>query len=119
MWKVVLGINNLDHPSEHTQTRGVASVTLHQRYSHAVVDYDISVLELDREVEITSYVRPVCLPRPGQLPMPDTYCYITGWGVLSSKTASLSFCRVTCPELKQSLALRRERILLLIPKQRV
>ncbi|XP_048091985.1 atrial natriuretic peptide-converting enzyme [Alosa alosa] len=85
VWKVVLGINNLDHPSVHTQTRGVASVTLHQRYSRAVVDYDISVLELDREVEITGHVRPVCLPRPGQLPLPDTYCYITGWGHVGNR----------------------------------
>ncbi|KAL0970524.1 hypothetical protein UPYG_G00243230 [Umbra pygmaea] len=85
LWKVVLGINNLDHPSSSMQTRGVASVTVHPRYSRAVVDYDISVVELDREVDVTGYVRPVCLPGPDQLPLPDTYCYITGWGHMGNR----------------------------------
>uniref|UniRef100_A0A6Q2YHS5 Corin, serine peptidase n=1 Tax=Esox lucius TaxID=8010 RepID=A0A6Q2YHS5_ESOLU len=85
LWEVVLGINNLDHPSVTMQTRGVASVTVHPRYTRAVVDYDISVVELDREVEITGYVRPVCLPEPGQLPVADTYCYITGWGHMGNR----------------------------------
>lgn len=85
LWKVVLGITNLDHPSPHMQTRGVARVLVHPRYSRAVVDYDISVVQLDQEVQVTSYVRPVCLPRPGQLPLPDTYCYITGWGHMGNR----------------------------------
>uniref|UniRef100_A0A4W5LEC4 Peptidase S1 domain-containing protein n=1 Tax=Hucho hucho TaxID=62062 RepID=A0A4W5LEC4_9TELE len=85
LWKVVLGINNLDHPSPYLQTRGVESIIVHPRYNRAVVDYDISVVELDREVEVTSYVRPVCLPSNGQLPQPDTYCYITGWGHMGNR----------------------------------
>ncbi|XP_052314791.1 atrial natriuretic peptide-converting enzyme isoform X3 [Oncorhynchus keta] len=85
LWKVVLGINNLDHPSPYLQTRGVESIIVHPRYNRAVVDYDISVVELDREVEVTSYVRPVCLPGNGQLPQPDTYCYITGWGHMGNR----------------------------------
>ena len=80
---------------------------------------DIAMIKLSEHVQMSDEVQLACLPAPGTL-LPHNYpCYITGWGVLSSKTASLSFCRVTCPELKQSLALRRERILLLIPKQRV
>ena len=86
LWKVVLGINNLDHPSPYLQTRGVESIIVHPRYNRAVVDYDISVVELDREVEVTSYVRPVCLPGNGQLPQPDTYCYITGWGHMGNRS---------------------------------
>ncbi|XP_037396722.1 atrial natriuretic peptide-converting enzyme isoform X2 [Pygocentrus nattereri] len=85
VWKVVLGINNLDHPSEHMQTRRVERVIVHSRYNRAVVDYDISIIQLDAEVEVSSYVRPVCLPLPGRLPMPDTYCYITGWGHMGNR----------------------------------
>ncbi|XP_035280434.1 atrial natriuretic peptide-converting enzyme isoform X2 [Anguilla anguilla] len=85
VWKVVSGINNLDHPSPFMQTRKVKNVIVHPRYNRAVVDYDISVVELDREVEETSYVRPVCLPHRGQLPKPDTYCYITGWGHMGNR----------------------------------
>ncbi|XP_035377176.1 LOW QUALITY PROTEIN: atrial natriuretic peptide-converting enzyme [Electrophorus electricus] len=85
VWKVVLGINNLDHPSDHMQTRRVKRVIVHSRYNRAVVDYDISIMELDSEVEVTSYVRPVCLPEPGHLPPYDTYCYITGWGHMGNR----------------------------------
>uniref|UniRef100_A0A669C4T4 Corin, serine peptidase n=1 Tax=Oreochromis niloticus TaxID=8128 RepID=A0A669C4T4_ORENI len=85
LWKVVLGINNLDHPGGHSQSRGVRSIIVHPRYNRAVVDYDISIVELDFEIEETAFVRPVCLPQPGQLPLPDSYCYITGWGHMGNR----------------------------------
>ncbi|XP_023821804.1 atrial natriuretic peptide-converting enzyme isoform X1 [Oryzias latipes] len=85
LWKVVLGLTNLDHPAAHSQSRGVRSIIVHPRYNRAVVDYDISVVQLDSEVEETAFVRPVCLPRPGQLPSPDSYCYITGWGHMGNR----------------------------------
>lgn len=88
VWKLVLGINNLDHPSAHTQTRSVKSVTVHSRYNRAVVDYDISIIELDEDVHISSHVRPVCLPEPGHTLTPDTYCYITGWGHMGNRSES-------------------------------
>uniref|UniRef100_A0A673BQ75 Corin, serine peptidase n=1 Tax=Sphaeramia orbicularis TaxID=375764 RepID=A0A673BQ75_9TELE len=83
LWKVVLGLNNLDHPGLHSQTRGVRSILVHPRYNRAVVDYDISVVQLD--IDETPFVRPVCLPGAGQLPSPDTYCYITGWGHMGNR----------------------------------
>uniref|UniRef100_A0A672G6B1 Corin, serine peptidase n=1 Tax=Salarias fasciatus TaxID=181472 RepID=A0A672G6B1_SALFA len=83
LWTVVLGLSNLDHPGVHSQRRGVRSIIVHPRYNRAVVDYDISVVQLD--VEETLYVRPVCLPRPSQLPTPDSYCYITGWGHMGNR----------------------------------
>ena len=53
LWKVVLGLNNLDHPGAHSQSRGVRSIIVHPRYNRAVVDYDISVVQLDSEVRGT------------------------------------------------------------------
>nr|XP_015200674.1 PREDICTED: atrial natriuretic peptide-converting enzyme [Lepisosteus oculatus] len=85
VWKVVFGINNLDHPSPFMQTRKVKRIIVHPRYNRAVVDYDISIVELDTEINETSYVRPVCLPHKGQPPLPDTYCYITGWGHMGNR----------------------------------
>ncbi|ELK03648.1 Atrial natriuretic peptide-converting enzyme [Pteropus alecto] len=84
-WKVVFGINNLDHPSSYIQTRLVKTIILHPRYSRAVVDYDISIVELGEDISETSYVRPVCLPSMLQSLEPDTYCYITGWGHMGHK----------------------------------
>nr|XP_035149642.1 atrial natriuretic peptide-converting enzyme isoform X2 [Callithrix jacchus] len=85
VWKVVLGINNLDHPSVFMQTRFVKTIILHPRYSRAVVDYDISIVELSEDINETGYVRPVCLPSLEQWLEPDTYCYITGWGHMGNK----------------------------------
>ncbi|XP_069868404.1 atrial natriuretic peptide-converting enzyme isoform X1 [Dipodomys merriami] len=85
VWRVVLGINNLDHPSVFMQTRFVNTIILHPRYSREVVDYDISIVELSEEINETSYVRPVCLPSPEDSLEPDTYCYITGWGHMGNK----------------------------------
>ncbi|XP_041909551.1 atrial natriuretic peptide-converting enzyme isoform X5 [Corvus kubaryi] len=85
VWKVVFGISNLDHPSGFMQTRLVRTIILHPRYNRAVVDYDISIVELDEDINETSYVRPVCLPSKDQLVQPDTYCYITGWGHMGNK----------------------------------
>ncbi|XP_075786589.1 atrial natriuretic peptide-converting enzyme isoform X3 [Pelodiscus sinensis] len=85
VWKVVFGINNLDHPSIFMQTRLVKTIILHPRYNRAVVDYDISIVELNEDINETSYVRPVCLPSREQLVEPDTYCYITGWGHMGNK----------------------------------
>uniref|UniRef100_A0A669P4I6 Corin, serine peptidase n=1 Tax=Phasianus colchicus TaxID=9054 RepID=A0A669P4I6_PHACC len=85
VWKVVFGISNLDHPSSFMQTRLVKSIILHPRYNRAVVDYDISIVQLDEDINETSYVRPVCLPSKEQLVQPDTYCYITGWGHMGNK----------------------------------
>ncbi|KAF6129474.1 corin, serine peptidase [Phyllostomus discolor] len=85
VWKVVFGINNLDHPSTFMQTRLVKTIILHPRYSREVVDYDISIVELSEDINETSYVRPVCLPSAEQSLEPDTYCYITGWGHMGNK----------------------------------
>lgn len=86
VWKVVFGISNLDHPSGFMQIRLVRTIILHPRYNRAVVDYDISIVELDEDINETSYVRPVCLPSKDQLVQPDTYCYITGWGHMGNKS---------------------------------
>ncbi|KAK1890383.1 Sodium/hydrogen exchanger 9B2 [Dissostichus eleginoides] len=89
LWKVVLGLNNLDHPGGNSQTRGVKSIVVHPRYNRAVVDYDISVVQLDSEIEETEFVRPVCLPDISQLPLPDSYCFITGWGHMGNRMSVL------------------------------
>ena len=68
------------------QTRLVRTIILHPRYSRAVVDYDISIVELSEDINETIYVRPVCLPGTEQSLEPDTYCYITGWGHMGNKS---------------------------------
>ncbi|XP_059845127.1 atrial natriuretic peptide-converting enzyme isoform X2 [Hypanus sabinus] len=83
-WRVVFGINNLKHPTESTQTRTVKQIIIHPRYERRHHANDISLLELHEEINVTSYVRPVCLPRMDQVVELDTYCSITGWGSTGS-----------------------------------
>uniref|UniRef100_A0A3Q3CVN2 Peptidase S1 domain-containing protein n=1 Tax=Haplochromis burtoni TaxID=8153 RepID=A0A3Q3CVN2_HAPBU len=59
LWKVVLGINNLDHPGAHSQSRGVRSIIVHPRYNRAVVDYDISIVENKNITSVTVNQRSV------------------------------------------------------------
>ncbi|XP_072920810.1 atrial natriuretic peptide-converting enzyme isoform X2 [Hemitrygon akajei] len=83
-WRVVFGINHLKHPTESTQTRTVKQIIIHPRYESPPYANDISLLELHEEINVTSYVRPVCLPRMDQVVELDTYCSITGWGSTGS-----------------------------------
>lgn len=92
----MFGVNNLDHPSPFLQTRLVRTIIPHPRYSRAVVDYDISIVELSEDVNETSYVRPVCLPSSEEALQPDTYCYITGWGHMGNKSKSGASGGSTC-----------------------
>lgn len=83
------------------QTRLVKTIILHPRYSRAVVDYDISIVELSEDVNETSYVRPVCLPSSEQALEPDTYCYITGWGHMGNKSKSGASAVLASPFIPQ------------------
>lgn len=40
----------------------------------------------DLQVDVTDFVRPVCLPEAGRLPTPDSYCYISGWGHMGNRS---------------------------------
>ncbi|XP_062899264.1 atrial natriuretic peptide-converting enzyme isoform X3 [Mobula hypostoma] len=83
-WRVVFGINHLKYPTESTQIRKVKQIIIHPRYESQPYDNDISLLELHEEINVTSYVRPVCLPRTDQVVELDTYCSIAGWGFTGS-----------------------------------
>lgn len=72
---MVLGLTNLDHPGAHSQTRSVRSIVVHPRYNRAVVDYDISVVQLDSEVR-TSRTTPTQMETAGS----DQFWLLTGGG---------------------------------------
>ena len=48
----------------------------------------IALLELTEPVQITDYIRPVCLPSKPWLP--DMECFATGWGMSESCIYSIS-----------------------------
>lgn len=58
-----------------------AVIVVHKSYVSNDLS-DIALIKLDTPVEFTDYVRPICLPKPGQ-ELHDQQagdCYTTGWG---------------------------------------
>lgn len=60
----------------------VAQIKVHPRFSEQNYENDISLVLLSKKVEYTPFVRPVCLPQPGEF-YEDSIAIVTGWGTLS------------------------------------
>jgi len=54
----------------------------HPSYSKRTNDYDIALLELEREVEFNDYMKPVCLPRGNIKFEAGKMCTVTGFGAI-------------------------------------
>uniref|UniRef100_A0A3P8U0H2 Corin, serine peptidase n=1 Tax=Amphiprion percula TaxID=161767 RepID=A0A3P8U0H2_AMPPE len=72
LWKVVLGLSNLDHPGVHSQSRGVRSIIVHldPRYNRRVL---LGMIWNQKVFKIRWTAAP------------DSYCYITGWGHMGNR----------------------------------
>ena len=44
------------------QTRGVIQIIKHNDFDYATFDSDLALLKLNKEAQITEYVRTICLP---------------------------------------------------------
>jgi len=62
----------------------VDGVDIHPNYKPPKYYNDIAILKLSRQAEYSRYVRPVCLPEPGQaVAYEGISAVLTGWGYLS------------------------------------
>ncbi len=57
-----LGDHSLTDEEPGEMTRKVRRIMMHKSYNARNTDYDIAVIEMDRPVEYSDNVRPVCLP---------------------------------------------------------
>lgn len=48
--------------ASHVQRRKVVQIISHKNFGFHLFDSDLALLKLDREVRISHYVKPVCLP---------------------------------------------------------
>ncbi|CAN8010959.1 unnamed protein product, partial [Ixodes pacificus] len=62
------------------QYREADVISIHPRYSHSDMSYDVGVIKLNMPVNFTDTVRPACLPGPGATLPKNTTCFSTGWG---------------------------------------
>lgn len=75
-----LGLTNIADPTAGIR-RNILRVVQHPEF-YKPIDWnnDISLVQMDRPVEFTEYIKPICLPPPS-LVIPDgTPCIVSGWG---------------------------------------
>ena len=69
--------------SEYKQVRQPAQMIKHPNFTMADPPNDIALVKLKTRVEITDYVRPICLPPSGKTLSPGMSGYVAGWGKTS------------------------------------
>ncbi|XP_014085764.2 trypsin-1 [Bactrocera oleae] len=61
--------------------RNVVNITTHPKYNARTYDNDIAIIQLDKPVEMTELLHPVCMPTPGKSFKGET-AVVTGWGAI-------------------------------------
>ncbi|XP_032001709.2 serine protease 40 [Hylobates moloch] len=83
-YQILLGYDQLSHPTEHSQQMTVNKIMVHTDYNKLQrMGSDITLLQLHRHVEFSSHILPACLPEPTMWLAPDSCCWISGWGMVT------------------------------------
>ncbi|NXN80507.1 ACRO protein, partial [Bombycilla garrulus] len=80
MLLVVIGATDLTKWRHGTVSRRIKKVVIHGKYNPDDFSYDIALLQLDRPVQCSSYIRLACVPDATQRVSEFTNCWIAGWG---------------------------------------
>lgn len=62
------------------QERRLKRIISHPSFNDFTFDYDIALLELEKPVEYSSVVRPICLPDASHVFPAGKAIWVTGWG---------------------------------------
>ncbi|XP_064238952.1 serine protease 40-like isoform X2 [Aotus nancymaae] len=83
-YRILLGYNQLSHPTKHSQQMTVNEILLHAdcNQSHRMGS-DITLLQLHRPAEFSSRILPACLPEPTMASAPSSSCWVSGWGMVT------------------------------------
>ena len=79
----MFGDNEIDGSSPYRQEVGIRRIVTHPDYVY-LEQYDLAVIQLDSNVIITDYVRPVCLSNLTNEWEAYDNCWISGWGELNA-----------------------------------
>ena len=52
----------------------------HPQYNSRNFDNDIALIQLDRRITFSNYIKPICLPTTTSEPAVGTKCFVTGFG---------------------------------------
>ncbi|XP_014444142.1 suppressor of tumorigenicity 14 protein [Tupaia chinensis] len=80
-WTAFLGLHDQSKRSASgVQERQVKRIISHPSFNDFTFDYDIALLELEKPVEFSTVVRPVCLPDASHVFPAGKAIWVTGWG---------------------------------------
>ncbi|XP_068096887.1 transmembrane protease serine 5 isoform X4 [Hyperolius riggenbachi] len=79
-WTVVAGV--ISHPSlrQKAAVSAVEKIIYHQKYDDRSHDYDIALMKLEKPLNYSDNIRPVCLPQYEQDIPAGSECWVSGWG---------------------------------------
>jgi hypothetical protein len=82
--KVVLGDHDKNVEGTNESTMQVRRIIKHPSYSSSNMRFDFALLELQNRAPENQCIGTVCIPQPGDSPVGEVDCFITGWGTLQS-----------------------------------
>lgn len=88
--KIFAGLHQIRKLNDsHVQRRKVVQIISHKNFDFRLFASDLALLKLDREVRISHYVKPVCLPEGQQKSLfdPGKFGRVVGWGYKVSKSS--------------------------------
>ena len=90
-FSVLLGAWQLGNPGPRSQEVGIAWAQPHPVYSWKEGSRaDIALVRLERAIQFSERVLPICLPDSTVQLSPDTNCWIAGWGSVHDGGAASS-----------------------------
>ncbi|XP_013914991.1 PREDICTED: transmembrane protease serine 12-like [Thamnophis sirtalis] len=89
IWRVVIGLHNLNEVNCHTIKRRIKAINIHPNYMSDTYDNDIALIILVRSIKFNDYVRPICLPATNLSINQQYPCYISGWELKNERNPPL------------------------------
>jgi len=82
-WRMRVGEHNLKDEDDRATLMEVEKIIIHPvRHEGELIDQDIALVKLARDIEFNEYISPVCLPEPEDTFPGGTACAVAGWGNL-------------------------------------
>ncbi|XP_072282341.1 transmembrane protease serine 5 isoform X4 [Pyxicephalus adspersus] len=79
-WSVLAGITSHPPVRQKASVSAVEKIIYHQKYDDRSHDYDIALMKLEKPLNYSDSIRPVCLPQYDQDLPAGAECWVSGWG---------------------------------------
>ena len=80
---VLVGEHNTNKTDDQAQVIQVKKFYQHSDYNQTTLNMDFAILELQQDLNFSSYVRPACLPQDASKDYTGVKAIVSGWGDLA------------------------------------